>query len=139
MKKIIGIWELTSANIIINNEKISTFSNSRKMIKIFTETHFSFFSKDINRTNFKGYEPTVEEKLKAYETFDSGAGTYTIKNDLYSESIEYCSHPNYENKTIDFKITIDNNKLIQEGNYPLVTLGLGDSDGYLIETYKRIK
>lgn len=134
---ITGTWEIESAYIEIDGEKISTVDPSRKMIKIFSDRTFTFFSRDINRENFKGHTPTNEEIVRAYNSLDAGFGEYKLEGNKYTETIEYCTHPNYEGKTITFDISINNNKLFQQGRYPLVDLGLGDKDAYIIETYIR--
>jgi hypothetical protein len=41
--------------------------------------------------------------------------------------------------SIAFKITMSGDSMIQEGLYPLIELGLGEQDGYLRSTFKRIK
>ena len=66
-------------------------------------------------------------------------GRYTYENGTLTEHIEYSSFPNYEGISIPFKITIDSDQMIREGLYPLIKPGLGEQDGYLRSTFKRIE
>ncbi len=137
--KLNGKWQIESAFLTINGEKISTVDSSRVMMKIFTDTHFAFFSKELIRDKFEKAEPSTSEQLKAYRTFDAGGGRYKIEGSKYTEFVEYCTHPNYEGEEITFDIMISDGKLVQQGIYPLVKLGLGSEDGYMIETYNFIE
>ena len=68
----------------------------------------------------------------------AGGGRYDLEGDNYIEHIDYCSFPNYEGISIAFKLSFENGVLTQQGTYPLVKLGLGEVDGYLVETYEKI-
>ena len=135
-----GEWKLQLETIVIGETKYTTFDGkSRKMVKMFTDSHFAFASVGTNRPRFNSYQLTEAEKVIAFDNFGGSLGSYTYVNGTLTEHIEYSSFPNYEGISIPFKITIDGDHMIQEGIYPLIKLGLGEQDGYLRSTFKRIE
>ena len=135
-----GEWQLELESLTIGEQNYTTFDGkSRQMIKIFTDSHFAFSSIGINRPRFSSYQLTKEEKVVAYDNFGGSLGRYSYQDNILTEHIEYSSFPNYEGVSIPFKITITGDTMVQEGIYPLIELGLGDQDGYLRSTFKRIK
>ena len=108
------------------------------MVKLFTEKHFSFYSKTANRTVYSA-AVTDEERLQSSKTLDAGGGSYDLHGDIYTEHVTYCTYPNYEGKSISFQISLEQNRLIQEGDYPLIDLGFAEQDGYVKEVYQRIE
>ena len=100
---------------------------------------FSFASIGTNRPRFNSYQLTEAQKAIAFDDFGGSLGRYTYENATLTEHIEYSSFPNYEGISIPFKITIDSDQMIQEGLYPLIKPGLGEQDGYLRSTFKRIE
>lgn len=135
-----GEWNLLSETLTIGDEKYTTFdSNSRKMIKIFTDSHFAFSSIGSNRERFDSYQLTDQQKITAFDNFGGAMGRYTFSNSILTEHIQFSSFPNYEGMSIPFKITIESDTMIQEGHYPLIELGLGKQNGYLYSIFQRIK
>ena len=135
-----GSWQLMHEEIRINRKIIPTFNPAtHKMMKLFNDTHFAFVSNGDKRPRFTSYQLTPEEKVIAFENFGGGGGRYTFADGYLTEHIEYMNYPNYEGESIRFKITIDGDTMIQEGDYPITKLGLGDADGYLYSVFKRIK
>jgi hypothetical protein len=135
-----GEWQLQLETIEIGDNTYTTFDGkSRKMVKIFTDSHFSFASIGTDRPRFNSYQLTEAQKIIAFDNFGGSLGRYTYENGTLIEHIEYSSFPNYEGVSIPFKITIDEDQMIQEGLYPLIKLGLGERDGYLRSTFKRIE
>ncbi|MCF6442915.1 lipocalin-like domain-containing protein [Pseudoalteromonas luteoviolacea] len=135
-----GEWQLELETLVIGDQKYTTFDGkSREMIKIFTDSHFAFSSIGTNRPRFNSYQLTKEQKVVAFDNFGGSLGRYSYKNNILIEHIEYSSFPNYEGVSIPFKVSITGDTMIQEGAYPLVKLGLGEQDGYLRATFKRIK
>ncbi len=134
---LLGEWQLIDAYMTIGGETNQTFDATRTMIKLFTPTHFSFYSKTVNRAIFSA-EVTDEERLAASKTLDTGGGTYQLIGDQYTESVVYCSYPNYEGKSITFTLTLTEDELVQEGVYPLKDLGFADQDGYVKEVYRKV-
>jgi hypothetical protein len=139
-QSLVGSWQLMHEEIRINGKTIPTFNPAtHKMMKLFNDTHFAFVSHGDKRPRFTSYQLTPEEKVIAFENFGGGGGRYTFADGYLTEHIEYMNYPNYEGESIRFKITIDGDTLIQEGDYPITQLGLGDADGYLYSVFKRIE
>ncbi|ESP91504.1 lipocalin-like domain-containing protein [Pseudoalteromonas luteoviolacea] len=135
-----GEWQLELETLVIGDQKYTTFDGkSREMIKIFTDSHFAFSSIGNNRPRFSSFQLTKEQKVVAFDNFGGSLGRYSYEDNILTEHIEYSSFPNYEGVSIPFKITITGDTMVQEGTYPLIELGLGDQDGYLRATFKRIK
>lgn len=121
---IIGTWELISATATQKDSTFSTFNPKVKMIKIINPDHFAFFSHDLTM----GKQPKPE--------FSAGAGRFTLVNDTYTEYLEYFSVREWENNKFEFKISIKNDTLIQQGVEKVEKLGV---DRIITEKYKRAK
>jgi hypothetical protein len=121
---IIGTWELISATSTQKDSTFSTFNPKVKMIKIINPDHFAFFVHDLTM----GKQPNPE--------FSAGAGRFTLVNDTYTEYLEYFSHREWENNKFEFKVSIKNDTLIQQGIEKVEKLGV---DRIITEKYKRIK
>jgi hypothetical protein len=121
---IIGTWELISATTTEKDSTFSTFDPKLKMIKIINPTHFSFFQHDLTM----GKNPNPK--------FTAGAGKYTLVNDTYTEYLEYFIYREWENNKFEFKISIQNDTLRQQGVEKIEELGI---DRIIIEKYKRVK
>src|SRR5215467_3249966 len=73
-----GSWRLVSSKSIV--KKDTTDTSPKKGIedlKIYNDTHFTFFAHN------------VDKSIPA--SYDSGAGTYTLKGENYTEHLQYCS------------------------------------------------
>jgi hypothetical protein len=135
-----GEWQLQLETLVIGDQSYTTFDGkNREMVKIFTDSHFAFSSIGPNRPRFNSYQLTKQQKVIAFDNFGGSLGRYKYENGILIEHIEYSSFPNYEGMSIAFKITMSGDNMIQEGLYPLIELGLGEQDGYLRSTFKRIK
>ncbi|HEU4791880.1 MAG TPA: hypothetical protein VFS71_19505 [Flavobacterium sp.] len=121
---IIGTWELISATATQNDSAFSTFDPKVKMIKIINPDHFAFFAHDL--TMGKQSNPQ----------FSAGAGRFTLVNDTYTEYLEYFSNRAWENNKFEFKVSIKNDTLIQQGVEKVEKLGI---DRIITEKYKRVK
>jgi hypothetical protein len=121
---IIGTWELISATTTQKDSTFSTFDPKIKMIKIINPDHFAFFQHDLTM----GKEPNPK--------FAAGAGKYTLVNDTYTEYLEYFSNRQWENNKFEFKVSIKNDTLTQQGIEKGEKLGV---DRIITEKYKRLK
>ncbi|PWA09385.1 hypothetical protein [Flavobacterium laiguense] len=121
---IIGTWELISATTKDKDSTFSTFNLKTKMIKIINPTHFSFFQHDLTMGK------------EANPKFTAGAGKYTLINDTYTEYLEYFIYREWENNKFEFKISIKNDTLTQQGIEKVEKLGV---DRIITEKYKRVK
>ena len=122
---LVGTWELIGATTIEKDTSFSTFDPKIKMIKIINPTHFAFLSHDLNMG-----------KDTATAKFTSGGGSYTLKDSVYTEHLEYFIDRAWENNKFEFVVNIVNDTLIQKGIEKVEKLGI---DHVIIEKYKRIK
>lgn len=123
---IIGTWQLVSNKIITAGDTVIAFPEKGKddiMIKMYNDTHFSFFRHDRQRG-----------KVKA-PVYDSGAGTYKLSGTAYSERLEYCNYREWENHDFNFKLIIRNDTLVQSGIEKIDSLKVNRE---IIETYVRL-
>ncbi|QJW90803.1 hypothetical protein HNV11_16180 [Spirosoma taeanense] len=121
---IIGTWRLLSGTLIEKGDTIVTdYTKNLSFIKIINDTHFAFLKHDLT----KGKGP-----LAAY---DSGGGTYSLKDSLYTEHLEYCTEREWEDNTFRFTVTLQNDTLVQRGVEKVAEAGI---DRLNIERYVRV-
>lgn len=123
MHTLIGTWELVSATTIEKDSSFSTFDPTHKMIKIINPTHFAFLNHAMN--------PPKDSANQ----FSAGGGSYTLKDSVYTENLEYFSDKAWENHKFEFVVKISNDTLIQKGVEKIEKLGI---DHIIIEKYKRV-
>ena len=122
---LVGTWQLISGTIIQNKDTVVTsYTKGQSFIKIINDTHFCFLLHDLD----KG------KTLPAI--FSSGGGRYSLKDNLYTEHLEYCSDRNWEGNDFNFTIKIQNDTLTQSGIEKIDSLGVNRLN---IEKYVRIK
>lgn len=120
-----GTWQMISAKAVTNKDTAITFSaKDQKMIKIINGTHFAFFSHDLK----KGKDSAA--------VFDSGAGTYSLSGNIYTEHLEYCNYREWEGRSFTFSIQLGKDTLIQRGIEKVESLNINRE---IIEEYVRIK
>lgn len=120
-----GTWQLIKVETIQGGETtIDHYTNGIKGIKMFNETHFSFFQHDLEQ----GKDSTA--------LFVSGGGSYTLVDGSYNEYLEYCNFREYENNSFEFQVAIKGDTLIQKGQEEVEEIGI---DKYIIETYVRVE
>ena len=120
-----GTWKLLSGTLIEKGDtSITDYTKDKKFIKIINESHFSFTSHDLN----KGKDSTG--------FFSAGAGSYTLKDSLYTEHLEFCSAREWENNDFHFTITIHNDTLVQRGIEKIESAGI---ERLNIEKYVRVQ
>ncbi|MFC3562986.1 lipocalin family protein [Pedobacter jamesrossensis] len=123
--KITGTWQLKSSLAITNGDTVNTTpAKNTEMIKIFNETHFAFFSHDLNQ----GKDSSA--------VYSSGSGTYSLIGNNYKEHLEYCSARGWENHDFDFKLSIKKDTLEQKGIEKIDSLNINRE---IIEIYVRNK
>jgi len=123
---IIGTWELLSGTTIVKDDTtITDYTKGQQMIKIINGSHFGFFRHDLN----KG-----KDSLNAI--YSSGGGRYTLTGDQYTEQLDYCDAREWEGHVFNFKVTIKNDTLIQQGTEKVEALGI---DRLIVEKYVRSK
>lgn len=121
---LLGTWKLLSAKVISKGDTTVNFPVAgQEMIKIFTNSQFSFFRHDT--TKGKGEN----------STFQAGSGTYTLNGHVYTEHLTYCSFRDWENQDFTFTLTIKKDTIIQIGIEKIEDLGVNHE---IVETYVRI-
>ncbi len=109
-----GTWERVEARFTTAGK---TESPTRKAIKIFTKNHWVILEQEPNRPTISA-EATDSERLNAAKTFEAFAGTYMLKGDILTESIDFAP-PSYSLGTsISFQIRWDGGRWIQTGKMP---------------------
>ena len=124
-RPIAGTWKLISGTLIEKNDTTRTdYTKNISFIKIINDNHFAFLQHDLS----KGKDsPAV---------FGSGGGSYTLKDSLYTEHLEYCSDRNWEGNDFTFKIDINGDTLVQSGVEKVEGTGINRIN---IEQYVRVK
>jgi len=117
---IVGTWKLVYAEIKENDSLQIRDVSKSDFIKILNETHFSFLSQD-----------HADSKL-----FYGAGGTYTIKDDLYTETLLYTSSDDYRGHHFPFTVQVTKDSLIQQGKEETKDPNI---KRYIVEKYIRIK
>lgn len=103
-----------------------TVDTSRtEMLKMFNGTHFSFFNHD----KTKGVD-------SLNQLFVSGAGTFLLKGNDYTENLDFCNYREWEGRQFHFKLEFRADTLIQSGEEVIPELGINQT---IRETYVKVK
>lgn len=122
---IVGTWRLISGTTITRGvSSVTDYTKDISMIKIINDSHFAFLRHDLN------------SQKDSSNHFDAGGGSYTLSGDQYTEHLDYYSDRNWEGKTFQFTISINNDTLIQRGMEKVEKEGI---DREIIEKYVRTK
>ena len=122
---ITGTWQLVTATLIEKGDTVITdYTKNVSFIKIINDTHFAFIQHDLK----KGKDSAA--------VFSSGAGTYSLKDSIYTEHLEYCSAREWEGNDFTFTLTLKNDTLIQSGIEKVESAGINRLN---IEKYHRVK
>ena len=124
--KLVGSWQLLSSVYIKKDTTIHNDPPGTSMIKILNDTHFAFTQHTVDKSDTTGI-------------FGGGSGTYTLKDNQYTEHLEYCSSRAYESNDFEFTIEFHGDTLVQSGIEKLKEIGAGEEDMHLVEKYLRIK
>lgn len=123
---IVGTWKLQSGTLIEKGDTtVTDYTKNLSFIKIINDTHFSFTNHDLNH----GKDSTTA-------AFSAGAGTYSLKDNNYTEHLEYCNAREWEGHDFSFTIEIKNDTLIQKGIEKVESAGI---ECLNIEKYVRVK
>jgi hypothetical protein len=122
---IAGTWKLITGTLIEKGDTtVTDYTKNTSFIKIINNTHFAFLQHDLS----KGKDSTA--------AFSSGGGTYSLKDSIYTEHLEYCTAREWEGSDFPFTIEINNDTLVQRGVEKVVSAGV---DRLNIEKYVRVK
>lgn len=120
-----GTWKLLRGTVIENGDTtVTDYNKGVSFIKIINDTHFAFLQHDLN----KGKDSTA--------AFVAGGGSYSLKDSLYTERLEYCSAREWEGNDFAFTVTIKNDTLIQQGVEKVESAGINRVN---METYVKVK
>jgi hypothetical protein len=120
-----GTWKLITGTIIENGDTVVTdYTKSISFIKIINDTHFAFLQHDMK----KGEDSSA--------VFVAGGGSYSLKDSLYTEHLQYCSAREWEGSNFDFTIVIKNDTLTQYGTEKVEKAGVNRIN---IEKYIKLK
>lgn len=100
-------------------------TSKTEMLKMFNGSHFSFFNHD----KTKGTD-------SLNTLFVSGAGTYTLKGDNYTENLDFINFRDWEGKQFHFRLEFKGDTLIQTGEEVIPELGVNQT---IRETYIKVK
>jgi len=122
---LIGTWQLLSGTLIQGNDTVVTnYNQNISFIKIINPTHFAFLQHDLH----KGKDSNA--------VFVAGGGNYTLKGNLYTEHLAYCSDRNWEDNDFTFTVELHHDTLIQKGNESIPGTNTSKVN---IEKYVRLK
>ena len=120
-----GTWKLITGTTIEKGDTvIASYTKNVSFIKIINETHFAFLQHDLN----KGKDYSV--------MFSAGGGTYSLKDNVYTEHLEYCNDRNWEGNDFKFTLEIIGDTLVQKGVEVVEKAGVNRIN---IEKYVRVK
>lgn len=117
---IVGTWKLVYAETNENDSITLKDLRNTQFVKIINDTHFAFFNQQNNGN----------------ENYYGGAGTYTLSNNDYEETLSFTSVEAIKNHRFPFKINIKGDSLIQSGVEQIKEAGI---DRTIIEKYIRIQ
>ena len=96
-----GTWKLLTGMLIEKGDTtITDYTKDLSFIKIINDSHFSFLQHDTRKDS---------------TNFSAGGGRYELKENTYTEHLEYCSAKEWEGHDFTFTVTIANDTLIQTG------------------------
>ena len=116
-----GTWELISASWIVPDTIKFPNSDYDKEIKIIGEKHFLFIRQDTTNDNL----------------FFSGGGTYSLKDNEFTETIEFTSMGNDIGHSIKYNCKFDGDIWIMTG--PIKKEGEKEYGWQIYEKWKKIE
>ena len=123
-KPITGTWQLIRGTLIEKGDTtVTDHTKNTSFIKIINDSHFAFLQHDLN----KGKDSAV---------FVAGGGSYTLKDNTYTEHLEYCSARDWEGNNFTFTISIKGDTLVQRGMEKVEGTGINREN---IEKYVKVK
>jgi hypothetical protein len=114
-----GTWKMVYAETIENDSIQPKDLSNTTFIKIINTTHFSFFNQENSGT----------------KNFYGGAGTYTLKGDNYTETLNFTSVEAIRNHEFSFNVRFNHDTLIQSGIEKVPAAGINRT---IIEKYIKL-
>ena len=97
--EILGTWKMVYAEIRENDSLQIKDLGTTDFIKIINETHFAFFNQNHNNADL----------------FYGGGGTYQLKNDTYTEKLQFTGVDAIRDHDFSFTVEVRKDSLIQYG------------------------
>ena len=120
-----GTWQLITGTLIEKGDTtVTDYTKNLSFIKIINDSHFAFLKHDLSKG--KG-----ESKA-----FDAGGGTYTLKDSLYTERLDYYKQKEWEGGEFSFVVTLKNDTLTQTGIEKVESAGINRIN---TEVYVKLK
>jgi hypothetical protein len=120
-----GTWKLQTGTLIEHGDTtVTDYTKTSSFIKVINGTHFAFLQHDLS----KGKDSAA--------SFSAGGGTYTLKDSVYTEHLEYCNARNWEGNDFSFTVTVHGDTLVQRGVEKVEGAGVNRLN---IERYIRFK
>jgi hypothetical protein len=120
-----GTWRLVFSKVIKGKDTLNTYPvKDQEMIKLFNGSHFAFFKHDV--TKGKG----------SAASYESGAGTYVLSGNNYTEHLEYCNARGWEDKHFSFTLELHQDTLIQRGIEKIDSLNVNHE---IVEAYIKVR
>jgi hypothetical protein len=124
----IGTWELVSKTTTYGGDSVThDVVAGAKTIKIINATHFAFLTHEVR----VGSDTTA-----VVPVFVAGGGSYTLRDSIYTESLEYCNFREWENHKFSFILKVKGDSLIQSGEEEVEELKIRQT---IVEKYIRVK
>lgn len=115
-----GTWKMVYAEMIENDSIKLKDLKATTFIKIINTSHFAFFNQHDTSS----------------QAFYSGAGTYTLKGNQYTETLNFTTVDAIRNHQFPFTVEIKNDTLIQFGTELVKAAGMNRK---IVEKYVRLK
>lgn len=123
---LVGTWKLVRGTLIEKGDTtVTDYLQNTSFIKIINDTHFAFLQHDLRNG-----------KDSAAAVFVAGGGRYSLKDNTYTEHLEYCNAREWEGHDFSFTVTIKGDTLTQSGIEKVESAGVNRQN---IETYIRVK
>jgi hypothetical protein len=120
-----GTWRLIKGILIEKSDTtVTDYTKNVSFIKVINGSHFAFLQHDLEKG--KGATPV----------YVSGGGSYSLKDSLYTEHLEYCSDRAWEGNDFSFVVEVKNDTLVQRGVEKVENAGV---DRINIEKYVKVK
>lgn len=120
----IGTWKLLQGTLIEKGDTtVTDYTKGTSFIKIINDTHFAFLQHDLT----KGKDSAA--------AFSAGGGSYTLRDSLYTEHLQYCNAREWEGHDFPFTVSFKNDTLTQYGIEKVESAGINRIN---MEKYVRI-
>jgi len=127
-----GAWQLRSQKIDGKEQQITGIR-----LRILSSGHFAWVNQDRKKLEELLARRTAHDSVVAYHD-DCGAGTWTVKGDVYTERTEVFYNPANIGTSIDWKFRLEGDLWYTTGHYRHFSNGKVDEDLLLEEVWKRL-